>query len=83
MLGVVSILLDDMPSKATPEWYSIKGLRVSDQATGSIKLSLCAHVIPEIMVERPRRDFTAIKENRWDMADEPEALNLDKPQTPN
>jgi hypothetical protein len=64
VLGVVSILLDDMPSKATPEWYSIKGLRVSDQATGSIKLSLCAHVIPEIMVERPRRDFTAIKENR-------------------
>lgn len=63
VLGVVSVLLQDMPSTPQTAWYPIQALRTSDKATGAVKLCLCAHVIPKIMVERPRRDFAQLKEN--------------------
>lgn len=36
---------------------------VLGSTAGFIKLTTCAHVIPEIPVERPRREFREIKEN--------------------
>ena len=63
IIGVANILLSDLPDDLSSSWHDVMPLNAAFGVKASIKVTTCPHLLPELLLNFPRREVARIREN--------------------